>query len=124
MENKLVDEWILFQSFQCLLELLLVEMTASVREDSESAISLGLIVTENVIAKREVWISKFIRWKRFVILNFEVTMNWFGELNQRQRFPWEHVWLCHSDCVVLLVLLEAIHQILELDAVLVFKQWH
>lgn len=96
-------------------------MAAPVCENSKSTISQRLVVTENVITKSEIWVSEFIGWKRFVVLHFEIAVNWFGELDERQWFSWEHVWLRYSDCVVFLVLLEAFHQILELDAMLVFK---
>ncbi len=51
-------------------------------------------------------------------------MDWFCELNQRQRFSWKQVRLRDSDGIELLVLVEAIHKIIKLQTMLLLKEWH
>ena len=51
-------------------------------------------------------------------------MDGLGELDQRKRSPREHIWLGNSDSVVLLVFLEAVHQIFKLYAVFIFEKRH
>lgn len=85
------------------------------------SISNRLIVTKDEISKSKAWISELVWWKRLVVLHFEVAMDWFGELNQWEWLSWEHVRLCDSDGVVLLVLLEASDEVIVCETMLFFK---
>ena len=124
LEHKLIDEWILFEALECLLQLLHVEMAAPIRQNFESSVSPRLVVAENIVTKREVWISEFVWRQRLVILHLEVAMDWFRELDQRQWLTWKHIWFCDSDRIVLLILFQALHQIFKLNSMLIFKQRH
>lgn len=51
-------------------------------------------------------------------------MNRLSKLNQRKRSPRKHIWFRNSDCIILLVFLEAVHQIFKLYTVFIFKERH
>lgn len=124
LEDELVDERILLQAFQLLLELLHVEVAASIRQDFQSSIGYRFIVTEDEVPQGHVRVRELVRRQRLIVLHFEVSMDRLGELYQWEAPSRKHVWLSDSDGVVLLVFLQAVHQVLKLDAVLVFKEWH
>jgi hypothetical protein len=124
LKHELIDEWILLETLKRLPQLLHVEMAAPIREDFESCVSPRLVVAENIVTKGKVWISKFIGRQRLVILHLEVTVDWLRELDQRQWLAWKHIWFCNSNCVVLFILLQALHQIFKLNSMLIFKQRH
>jgi hypothetical protein len=121
LENELIDEGVLLEAVKGLLELLHVEVAWSVGENFQLRISFGLVVTEDVVAEGKVFVSELVGGETFVVLDLEVTMDWLGELNKGQGSFREHIWFGDSNCVILFIFLKAVHELLELNIVLLFE---
>ena len=85
-----------------------------------------LIVSKHEVVEGErfLFVFKAVRVNRLVVLDLKVALNRLGKLDQRQALLGEHVWLSNTNGIVPVVLTEAVHQVFELEVVVLLEQRH